>query len=89
VSGKTHTAADALSRPPGSDEGKDNNQRITMLPSTTFIRIADADSDNLLENMITDCQNQYLATMKEWENVYPIKPIETSLHPFWKDTNEQ
>jgi len=27
--------------------------------------------------------------MKEWEDTYPIKPIETSSRPFWKDTNER
>ena len=39
--------------------------------------------------MITNCQTQYASTMKEWEDTYPIKPIETSSYPFWKDTNEQ
>jgi len=89
VPGKTHTAADALSRLPGSDKGKDDNQQITILPQATFVRLADADSDDSLENVITNCQNQYMPTMKEWENIYPIKPIETSSLPFWKDTNEQ
>jgi len=89
VPGKTHTAADALSRPTGSDEGKDDNQQITMLSQATFIQIADADSDNSLENIITDCQNQYSTMMKEWESIYPIKSIETSSQPFWKDTNKQ
>ena len=55
VSGKTHTAADTLSRPPGSDEGKQDNQQIMILPKATFIQIADANSDESLENMITDC----------------------------------
>ena len=89
VPGKTHTAADALSCPTGSDKGKDDNQQITMLPQATFIQIADADSDNSLENIITDCQNQYSTTMKEWESIYPIKSIEMSSQPFWKDTNKQ
>jgi len=60
-----------------------------MLPQATFIQIADADSDNSLENIITDCQNQYSTMMKEWESIYPIKSIETLSQPFWKDTNEQ
>jgi len=60
-----------------------------MLPQATFIQMANADSDNSLESMITDCQNQYSPTMKEWENIYPIKLIETSSQPFWKDTNKQ
>ena len=35
--GQLHTAADALSRPFGSDEGKDDNQEITMIPQEAFI----------------------------------------------------
>jgi len=89
VPGKTHTAADALSRPTGSDEGKDDNQQVTMLPQATFIRIADADSDDSLEHMITDCQDQYSTTMKEWQDVYPIEPIKTLSQTFWKDTNQR
>src|SRR6266850_3125802 len=89
IPGKTHTAADALSQPPGSDKGKQDNQQITILPEATFIQVADTDSDGSLENMITDCQNQYAKTMKEWKDIYPIKSIETQLKPFWKDTNEQ
>jgi len=46
------------------------------------------DSDESLESLITDCQNQYTSTMEEWESTYPIKPIETLSRPFWKDTNE-
>jgi len=82
VPGKTHMAADALSWPPGSDEGKQDNQQITMLPEATFIWVADADSDGSLENMITDCQNQYTSTMKEWEDIYPIKSTKTQSLPW-------
>jgi len=89
VPGKTHMAADTLSRPPGSDEGKHDNQQIMMLPEVTFIWIADADSDRSLENMITNCQNQCASTMKEWESTYPIESIEMQSLPFWKDTTRQ
>jgi hypothetical protein len=30
-------AADALSRPPGEDKGKDDNQDIIMLPTEVFV----------------------------------------------------
>jgi len=82
IPGKTHTAADALSRPSGSDKGKQDNQQITILPEATFIQLADADSDGSLESMITDCESQYEATMKEWEDTYPITPIETTSPTF-------
>ena len=74
--------ADTLSRPPGSDEGKQDNQQITILPEATFIHIADADSDNSLESIIVNCQNQYTSIMKEWEDTYPIKSIKTQSLPF-------
>jgi len=79
---KTHTAADTLSQPPGSDKGKQDNQQIMILPEAMFMRIADADLDDSIENMITDCQNQYKSTMEEWEDVYPIRSIETQAQPF-------
>jgi len=82
-------AADALSQPLGSNKGKQDNQQITILPEATFVWIADADSDNSLESMITDCQNQYKSTMREWEDTYPIRSIETQTQSFWKDINEQ
>ena len=53
-----------------------------MLPEAMFIRVADTDSDESLESLITDCQNQYTSTMEEWESTYPIKPIETLSRPF-------
>jgi len=39
--------------------------------------------------MITECQTQYETMMKEWEDTYPITPIETTSQTFWKDTNKQ
>src|SRR5579863_7140315 len=34
--GRLHTAANALSQRFGSDEGKDDNQEVTMIPEKTF-----------------------------------------------------
>jgi len=53
-----------------------------MLPEATFIWLADADSDQSIETMITDCQTQYALTMKEWESIYPIEPLGLPLPPF-------
>jgi hypothetical protein len=54
VPGKNHTAADALLRPPGCDEGKDDNQDIRMLSEDAFVRVMDEDSPGSLENRIVD-----------------------------------
>jgi RNase H-like domain found in reverse transcriptase len=45
VPGKLHTVANALSRPPGADEGKEDNQQMTMIPEAVFIRLAGPNSD--------------------------------------------
>jgi len=56
-----------------------------MLPEATFVQVTDADSDGSIENMIADCQTQYMPTMKEWETIYPIEPLGSVSPPFWKD----
>jgi hypothetical protein len=89
VSGKNHTAADALSRPPGSDTGKNDNQEMIMLPEPIFIRVFDADSDGSLEHFITTVQNNNCHLMKEWEATFPIECIDTPDDPFWRDIKGQ
>ncbi len=39
IPGKANTSADVLSRPPGIDQGKDDNQGIVILPLEKFITI--------------------------------------------------
>ena len=50
VPGKTHTAADTLSRPPSADEGKEDNQDMTMIPEHAFIRVFNTSSPGSLEH---------------------------------------
>jgi hypothetical protein len=56
VPGKDHQAADALSRPPGADEGKDDNQNITMLPQDTFIQVLEAGDTGTIEDTVIKAQ---------------------------------
>jgi RNase H-like domain found in reverse transcriptase/Reverse transcriptase (RNA-dependent DNA polymerase)/Integrase zinc binding domain/Chromo (CHRromatin Organisation MOdifier) domain len=84
--GKLHTAADALSRPAGADEGKEDNQQMTMIPETAFIRLAGPDSDGSIEHTITIVQNHNRSLMEEWMGIYPIKCIDNPGEPFWRDT---
>jgi Integrase zinc binding domain/RNase H-like domain found in reverse transcriptase len=85
VAGKNHTAADTLSRPLGSDTGKNNNQQMVMLPEPLFIRVADEDSPGSIEHFITIVQNNNPSLMKEWENTFPIERIDSPDTPFWRD----
>jgi RNase H-like domain found in reverse transcriptase len=82
VPGKLHTAADTLSRPPGANEGKDNNQQMTMIPEAAFIRLVGPNSDGSIEHMITIIQNHNCALMDEWTNTYPIECIDNLNEPF-------
>jgi hypothetical protein len=84
--GKLHTAADALSRPAGADEGKEDNQQMTMIPETAFIRLAGPDSDGSIEHTITIVQNHNQSLMEEWTGIYPIERIDNPGKPFWRDT---
>jgi RNase H-like domain found in reverse transcriptase/Reverse transcriptase (RNA-dependent DNA polymerase)/Integrase zinc binding domain len=90
VPGKNHTAADALSRPPGSDTGKNDNQEMIMLPEPLFIRVADEDSPGSVEHFIMIVQNNNHTLMKEWESTFPIECVDSPNPntPFWRDISE-
>jgi RNase H-like domain found in reverse transcriptase len=67
VPGKLLAAADALSRPTGTDQDKDDNKAMIMIPELAFIRIADKDSPGSLEDHTIQSQNQHHLIMKAWE----------------------
>ena len=75
-------AANALSRPPGADEGKDDNQQMTMIPEAAFIRLVGPDSDRSIEHTIMIIQNQNRTLMDEWERTYPIERVDNPDEPF-------
>src|ERR1700682_5918576 len=85
VPGRLHTAADALSRPPGTDQGKDDNLDISLLPEATFIRLLNEDSDDSLENAIVAAQNAQ-APLLDDKTTYPTTTRLPSNHGYiWKD----
>jgi hypothetical protein len=67
-------AADSLSRPPGSDLGKDDNQDIQMIPSEAFqpatIQLANEDSDGSLAHQIVIAQNKYSQLLNQEMTLY-------------------
>jgi hypothetical protein len=85
IPGKLHTMVDALSRPTGADEGKDDNQQMTMIPEVAFIRLAGPNSDGSIEHTISIIQNQYCTLMEEWMDTYPIKRVDNQDKSFWRD----
>src|SRR5487761_1770368 len=86
VPGKLHTAAAALSSPPGVDQGALDNQEMTMIPESTFIKVLNEDSPGSLEHRITMCQQLHQPTMKLWETSGAIEQHSTNTQTMWKDT---
>jgi hypothetical protein len=82
---KLHTAANTLSRPPGADEGKDDNQQMTMIPKAAFIRLTGPNLDGSIEHTITIIQNHNRTLMDEWTSTYPIEQVDNPNEPFWRD----
>src|SRR5487761_691957 len=86
--GSMHTVADALSRPPGADEGKEDNQEITMILEPTFVQVMDEDSPGTLEDQIVKTQNHYRQAMTTLQEQGLIYPSNASSGTFWKDTTQ-
>src|SRR5712671_5272140 len=85
--GKTHTAADFLSRPFVDDKGEQDNKDVTVLPPKLFInndtalRVFDIDSIfGELDEAVANTQEQHLPLMKEWQKEYDTTTI-SSLRP--------
>jgi hypothetical protein len=53
IPGKANVPADFLSRPPGADQGKDDNQGITILPDEKFINMMTLDTSPSAEERQT------------------------------------
>jgi hypothetical protein len=69
----------------GADEGKDDNQQMTMILEAVFIRLAGPDSDGSIEHTISIIQNQNCALMEEWTGIYPIEHMDNPDESFWRD----
>ena len=54
IAGKINTAADALSRPLGVEQGKKDNQEITMLNPKIFIHLLQPGDPGTTESLIVD-----------------------------------
>ena len=72
VAGRTHAAADVLSRPSGVDQGKEDNQEVVLIPKGAFVRVMDSGSTENQETKIIEAQNQYSALMDKWDTSTPI-----------------
>jgi hypothetical protein len=76
VPGKTHTAPDMLSRPPGTDLGRNDNQDVTLLRDELFVRVFESNEDppELMDilNRLEDSQKKHKDLMKLWAEQHRI-----------------
>jgi hypothetical protein len=71
--GKTHTAADFLSRPMVEDKGQHDNKGITMIPPEAFIRATtEPQHTPPIVRRIAWAQKQHEPTMNLWAKTYKI-----------------
>ena len=65
VPGKIHMAPDMLSRPPGVDQGKQDNTDIVLLPPSLFITTAVV-QDDMLRAKVKEAQQKQVVEMELW-----------------------
>jgi len=89
IPGKTHTAADFLSRPFVEDKGENDNEDVTVLPPKLFvndnptIRVFDIDSIfGELDEAVADAQEQHLPLLKEWQKKYDTTTLSALRPPY-------
>ena len=87
--GKTHTAADFLSRPFVDNKGENDNEDVTVLPPKLFVndntalRVFDIDSIfGELDEAVADAQEQHLPLMKEWQKKYDTTTLSALRPPY-------
>ena len=74
VPGKIHTAPDMLSRPPGADQGKQDNHNIVLLPPSMFIATANV-QDDMLKEKVKRMQQKQKAEIELWCNTQGVQKL--------------
>ena len=83
VPGKIHTTPDMLSRPPGADQGKQDNADIVLLPPSLFIATAKA-QDNMLRAKVKEAQSKQKREMEFWCNTQGVRKLPEGYVKGWK-----
>ena len=66
-------AADALSRPLGVEQGKKDNQEITMLDPKIFVCLLQPGDPGTMESIIVNAQNRLASIMDNWDAKEPLQ----------------
>ena len=79
IPGKSHVLADMLSRPPGVDQGEEDNTNVTMIPESSFIRVFTED-DMHLEKQVERSQNKHAMILDNWSTTEEL--LKQTLDPW-------
>src|SRR5712672_1239557 len=87
VPGKTHTAADFLSRPFTGDKGEQDNEDVIVLPPKLFVNSAIQvfDIDSIfgdLDQTVASTQEHYPLCMKAWQKDHEITDVSMLCPPY-------
>ena len=83
VPGKIHTTPDMLSRPPGVDQGKQDNMDIVLLPPSLFIVTA-AVQDDMLRAKVKEAQWKQTAEMELWCDTQGVHKLPEGYTKEWR-----
>ena len=83
VPGKIRTAPDMLSRPPGVDQGKQDNADIILLPPSMFVATANA-QDNMLKEKVKKAQQDHKVEMELWCDTQVVRKLPKGYAKEWR-----
>ena len=83
VPGKIHTAPDMLLRPPGADQGKQDNTDIVLLPPSLFITTAET-QDEMLKAKVKETQQKQKAEMELWCDTHGVRKLPEGYTKGWR-----
>ena len=72
-----------LSRPPGADQGKQDNANIVLLPSSLFIATANT-QDNMLKVKVKEVQSKWREEMELWCNTQGVHKLPKGYAKEWR-----
>ena len=83
VPGKIHTTPDMLSRPPGANQGKQDNMDIVLLPPSLFIAMAVV-QDDMLKAKVKEAQQKQVAEMELWCDTHEVHKLPEGYMKGWR-----
>ena len=81
--GKIHTAPDMLSRPPGANQGKQDNMDIVLLPPSLFIATTKV-QDDMLKAKVKGAQLKQEEEMELWCNTHGVRKLPKGYIQGWR-----